>query len=827
MAEPVVVELLTHGVSGTELPTILDSTRVAAVDAGSSDGRGEFATGVDDPIHLRQPGTRIAYRWGAMTSGLPLQALWALFAPFAVVNVATWMLPESPGQGWAHAGVSLLRSVFRLLGLLLTGVFMAQLTFIVGDLLAGQCRQLDAAGAVAGGDSTACWSWLGSRWGSHDAFWRSLAVFGVVATVVLFAAAVSLLLDNNRDLRRDVRADVRGQPAVRQIEVLTGKVVDNVAHSQISRPGIASDEFVAARDARAPTLLTTHAILGIGIAALVLGGGVDAASWLLAVEGVLIAVAVLVTALSDDPRASGGHHRSGGPASRLRWMWWAFSGWRSLLWVAVSAGVLVAVVFGDYRAHAVEAHGIRTHGVGAQGVAASAVLEALLSASAVLVLVALVVVGWVVSAHRPSRGAPGPWLHGFHAPLVAAVAMALGAGAGVAVTRLVVGLVVRVPDPDTSPGFWAQVWALCRRVMSADAPELAAVRLPRTYAWIVGMWGLSACLMAAGAVVFLAPKLHRGGRRRARLASALSDRIEPRVPPTRIRDAVTWYRAEGKLLIPAAVVVASVSVLISAVVSRVEAVGGTGYPNWLQLTGTVLLIVMALGLLRAVYNGVRHPRQAGRSLGVLWDLASFWPREAHPLVPPAYAPRAIRDLEAATRSQLALDRSVILCGHSQGSLLMYAVAHRLAADHSGDDVALLTYGSQLGWAYGRAFPSALNHRTHQQLRNDLHGRWINLARFTDPLGDGVYSHLSDDGLVPYTGPDREPVRTPVAIDSRGDWAFEVRRAGPTGAGELAEVWLPDPSPGDFPAGRLRRHSEYTSDRTWDHWIRYLRLRLRS
>lgn len=38
---------------------------------------------------------------------------------------------------------------------------------------------------------------------------------------------------------------------------------------------------------------------------------------------------------------------------------------------------------------------------------------------------------------------------------------------------------------------------------------------------------------------------------------------------------------------------------------------------------------------------------------------------------------------------------------------------------------------------------------------------------------------------------------------------------------IVEAWLPDPSPDDYPRDAVHQHSAYTSDITWDIWIRRL------
>jgi hypothetical protein len=80
--------------------------------------------------------------------------------------------------------------------------------------------------------------------------------------------------------------------------------------------------------------------------------------------------------------------------------------------------------------------------------------------------------------------------------------------------------------------------------------------------------------------------------------------------------------------------------------------------------GTLVLGGFALALLlgRRAYRNA----QLRRTIGILWDLATFWPRASHPLAPPCYCERALPDLISRTRAAPTGDRRVVLSAHSQG-----------------------------------------------------------------------------------------------------------------------------------------------------------------
>ena len=147
--EFVVVELRTHGVSGTPPESMLETDSVVAVDNDeykrffqeSSGGNPKVADPFQHPVMI--DGTehrrlREAYHWGGMTSGGFMQALWALLLPFSLVNLAQWMLPAPTGPRTARV-VTTARALIRAIGLLLTALITAQLTVILADLFFAQC----------------------------------------------------------------------------------------------------------------------------------------------------------------------------------------------------------------------------------------------------------------------------------------------------------------------------------------------------------------------------------------------------------------------------------------------------------------------------------------------------------------------------------------------------------------------------------------------------------------------------------------------------------------------------------------------------------------
>jgi len=112
--------------------------------------------------------------------------------------------------------------------------------------------------------------------------------------------------------------------------------------------------------------------------------------------------------------------------------------------------------------------------------------------------------------------------------------------------------------------------------------------------------------------------------------------------------------------------------------------------------GTVALLV--LGLVAYRYPTVR------RIVGVAWDLGTFWPRTAHPLAPPCYAMRAVPELVVRAGWLSSPSGGAVLCGHSQGSVLLAATVLQTPPE-ALPRLALLTYGCPLRRLYGRLFPA--------------------------------------------------------------------------------------------------------------------------
>ncbi|MEU1012409.1 hypothetical protein [Streptomyces sp. NPDC005890] len=373
---------------------------------------------------------------------------------------------------------------------------------------------------------------------------------------------------------------------------------------------------------------------------------------------------------------------------------------------------------------------------------------ALMLAQGLLVLTLAAVAGYL---HR-RRPDPRAGMRGLGGPAVALLACALG---GV----ISGGVAQRVAD-----------WLDGTRALLAGPPVLLT-------------WQASAIPPLLAVLLLLTAAL---ATRTARLARAERDRVRREHPgepedPSRTR-AIAHARAMATLTDRAPLVVAVLTAttlvlgsaaLAGALATRETPDGAAHHAHHLvqavaetsQALGSWLV---GLGFLLFVTWGRRAYKDASarRTIGILWDVGTFWPRAAHPFAPPCYAERAVPDLtwRMATWTRRTGGR-LVLSGHSQGSVLAAAAAWQLPPPVRAR-VALLTYGSPLERLYGRWFPAHFGPPALAALHHDI-ACWRNLYRRTDPIGGPVRvpARVPDD-----TAPDvdHEPLRDPLAYGRSTD-----------------------------------------------------------
>ncbi len=115
---------------------------------------------------------------------------------------------------------------------------------------------------------------------------------------------------------------------------------------------------------------------------------------------------------------------------------------------------------------------------------------------------------------------------------------------------------------------------------------------------------------------------------------------------------------------PAAVALAvggSMVVALAAVLAAAVAAGPAGHPallaGWWHGLATLVAVagVLVAGWLVTLLRLAYSDPARRKTIGALWDVATFWPRAVHPLAPPCYGERAVPEV---------VDRIRLLTGHA-------------------------------------------------------------------------------------------------------------------------------------------------------------------
>ncbi|WP_372442608.1 hypothetical protein [Streptomyces pactum] len=738
------LELLVHGVGGTTPERMLDdprTVRVAGDDTAGVHRRAADADAEDRPGDHRREPVREAYCWSNLTSGNGTRALWLLLLPFMVVNLAHWMRPAAP----RHARTARAYGVLvRLVALSLTVLLTAGACEVALDLVAWQC-----AGTGSCADRR---DWLGFVSAGQSGWWSMPGRRLAVAALVPCALTGLLWYLSNRTWSAyetqppPGRTDGDGDP----------EAGDGPA---LRLPGFWYGRRLVAR------LRAAHTAAGF-----------------------LTVAAALTAAATRHDRAPGGS------------AWLDATGW--LLWALIGAGgaVVVHVVCRRGRSESrLDETLDRITVTALPGAALGVLLLAAVHTAwsrpgwvstgqlpgdetfGILALVqGVLVTGVAVCARRLYRAAPTPRtaLSGLGGAAVAMLACGLGA-------VLCGGVAQRMADWLDGPA----------------TPGMGQGPMPGppvVLSWQAAAVPVLLVLLAVLAAVFCCRVL----RVRARLARTVPDAY-----PGEHADGVRTRRIAGAVAragitddVPAIVGPLALLTLLLAggavagawLTGEVPGRAADGAPEVIdaatqaaQALGSWLTGLAFLALVTWARRAYRSP-SARRTVGVLWDVGTFWPRAAHPFAPPCYAERAVPDL--TWRMQTWTGRTggrLVISGHSQGSVLAAAAVWQL--DHrTRRQVALLTYGSPLERLYGRWFPAYFGPGPLHALHREV-DCWRNLWRYTDPIGGPVRLPAGsgpevDRGALKdplsYGRTPRHPLPTPILghSDYQADPAFEEERA---------------------------------------------------
>lgn len=785
------VELRVHGVSGTPPEALLGRPHVRQVagDAFSRffrvvDGRGE-------PIHADDGHVVEGYHWGQFTSGSWRAGLWLILVPFGLINAAQFMLPgfRDP-QSKAFHGVC--GALLRLLAMLLTCLMTFTSAFVLIDL-------------------------IGWRWAARARMLKSFEPSTVLtAAVVLSALALVVLFLLGRGF------GMTGHP-------------HTTALDEDTKTPLALESFYRG-DADASTLRRLHLVAGLSLIAIMATVVLDRDAWTTRpVIGVLafcllLATAVVVTFLGDPEGSVSVDMPSAMAGVR--------DTWHHL--VRLSSLGLVAAAVLLVAASAIAMKDVTKPLDGTGRIDTFDGISNLLMFVGVIALVALffaaVGLAWTTRSDNRDPQAPGHFFSryawGMTGYLVASVSVFVGVGLSAAVaTAVSTSLNLDIAETVDETG-------ATLRTRVGTTPMLDRV----AYAW-----GLTALLLVAIAVLtighFLMKRAYFASVARAMHGQPESATSE--LPPGWIpRIARALWIARLKTRLPALFwLFAAFGVLLSVVVAwEVGPCGGgedpalcksapgmldmisqprlSGNGDFLTIFGAWTLLGLAAGMV-ALGRGAVKTQASRRGVNVIWDVISFWPHAVHPFVPRPYSQRTVVDLRDRIRWHLStvgetgVERPVVVCGHSQGSLISFA-ALLLLTQNERDRVALVTFGSQLRLIFPRAFPAFVNLETIAQLYDSLDGAWINLYRATDPLAGPVLSwDHTPDGVNPMSQhfPDLGQGRRSDSYDS----ATRRRISG-------ADWRVIDPTPYDpeLQTGavvKLLGHSDFWNDPDWSKALR--------
>ena len=808
---PPMLELRVHGVSGTPPQDLLDRPLVEQVAGDKIAGfyrprlQAERSDARPGSLAPERPGAPLleGYNWGGLTSGSPGRALWLPLLPFTLVNVAPRARPPQPGSSWTTVAIWYLT---RLLALLLTMLFVLAAAGVGEDLLAWQC----------GGDQDRCAKaaphWLFRHLiGEHRLSTANLLLIGAAVPV---AVLVLLWKVSTRTANRYERtvADLRGYHAETDVEA-DGET--NALEVGLASPLMWRNEWQVRR------LRAVHMQCGFAVILWTVLAPTGA-RWLGLVTAAVVGYGAVVLAVPSYT----GHGRSRP---------WQIAS--AIVWAVLAAVGVVEIVGLGWGAHWLDAAYLTEPDRGARPAGAlpfygPSVLVEFTVALGVLVL--LIVVVLIAAATRdrstpPEPHAPlRPGLGGMATAVFAALGVFLGAsfGAGVytyAATWLHTGTV--------KPGF-GDVAKIYQFFVVPDAVRAAS----EAYAWAVlvlaGLLVIGLIVLAVAYGVFqpsvraLVPAgamardygttAVRADRRRAK-------QIEQAIFLGRLVDCAPWIMAP---LVGAGFVIVTVFGVKALTVPARDRLVGAGTPpgffstDSLRGAGAYFAVLTLLGLVSLGSLAFRAPATR-RTVGILWDVASFWPRACHPLAAPCYAERTVPDLITRISAYRVADPrgALVLAGHSQGTVISAAAIvqlgtydtspQRTVATRVLPGVAFLSFGCVLRRLYGRYFPVYFGpHRlagVQRLLTADATTagtpRWRNLWRYTDYLGGQVTA-----GPPPVVPPQPSPV---IRIDT-------LFAAPPVSGPQPWEWHSPDPPrfarpEGDTTFTAPHRHSDFWLD----------------
>jgi hypothetical protein len=867
------VELRVHGVSGTPPESMLAKPHVLQVDG---DDKSRFFRGVDGDdreLTATDGHTVEGFHWGRYTSGTWLKALWLSLIPFGLINAATFMLPAAERRDGSVDPAARRWRIAAMAGLRLQAIFLTvTFAFATGLLL------IDIVGT----------RWTYRNLGSiPDGLERWVPAAAVVAAGLVFAVFGRRLRPG--PLLAGPAPALAPDPALQPVDAAVPR--DPIGYDPVPRrTPFARSEFYRG-DTDTPALLALHVTAGLLTVALMAqrfsheemwskGPGLD--TLILVLLGVTIAATLV---LGDPERAATGLRDEARTERTLRWHRWLSRIALALLVLAIVAlllaaanvlehalpsersisaapegkdkfvipglvsrveefdvlggwlvglGLVAAVAAGvpalmlarrsrTWQATPEEpAWHFRAY-TGGRASVAFANLAVLLGVgfAAALVTGVSTVLGLREVASRASAARGESSING-STPLIDRVAYAWGLGIVIALVVILTWLAVSRVRSRGMLETHADIGYPDDVTYPAERPDASPYPAPRLTQWRASLkwavWKARLKNQIAGLVWFIVGLggVLAGFLGWSEIARLRGDRVwGPLRPLSVYPDEVAgldgFWRAVAPIL--------------------------TQLGSW-ALLGLIAVLV-------AKGRQAVKDEQMRRGINVIWDVIAFWPHAVHPFTPTPYSQRTVVDLSERLRHHVAagpddpaLRRHVILCGHSQGSLISFA-ALNLLSDAELQRIGLLTFGSQLRVMFPRAFPAYVNFDAIEALRERLDSAWVNLWRDTDPLAGPVLSwdHVwapperSSQHFEPPEGarePHRATVPALVGVDTIAG-SFGVWRCGDDWRLTDPPRRLPELPAGvdplqEAPINALRGHSRYWSDPAWTAALTELRHR---
>ena len=737
-------ELRVHGVAGTPPESLLQHPQVLRVagdaDAGFYRRRYDSAFVSADSSVQRDE----AYFWGGLTAGGAQRALWLLLMPFMLANVAFFALPERPAENQRTRTKNVVRRVVealqRVFALSITITLMLVCVQVAMDLVGWQCIRSTR-------DCTADTTWM------QFLAWPWLATPGrrLAVTALVPLALVGLLwwLGRSTWLRLEAtevpapdRVDAVG-PAHGVVPASVGNAA-KAADSASARRSLTPLEDRRMWNGEEPVrrLRVVHVSAATAVVGVFLVAPLTTS--LARIVCVVLLVLLGVTAILASLPSTGRRPLPTAAAPSDR---------RVDRYTALAAAPVVLVVAGGVLACLADERDFRDE-VALPWLIGTMqwLVEGQLALLLITVVLLLMLRRWSPEPPKtqPASDRAGepvgdqPAWHGLAAAGFMLLALVLAGG-------FAAGIGIRVADLLGTPTAYG------------DDDDLFVV--PTGYFWVAALTALLAV-----ALLFL---VARGW---LRLRATAAHVAEVDVPPA-YRGTVAgqdvrrtaeiariWARAQisqtGQSLVGTLLLCVAVGLVAGLILYLIDQQMLQNHARWLVNIGTFLVGAFILLLLYLGRQAYRNPAFR-RTVGVVWDLGTFWPRAIHPLAPPCYTERTVPDLMTRLRHLGDPDHGgrVVLSCHSQGAVVGAAAVLQLGADDC-TAVALLTYGSPVRRLYTRFFPgyfsvTALN-RIGELLVGDTDHNghrpqwpWRNLHRPSDPIGGPLFviypPRTTDDG----------------------------------------------------------------------------------